>query len=708
MHTQVEQLLAQWSARGRDEISEEIDAGAALLDDLAAQRPPLLENAQRFDRWLQRMGTEWMAATPENNPCAKLADVLRPQLQELSSKYGYDKSLTAIADDFDTASCYEPAIRHLTGLHIAPQGVLFRKQGEQWQLTPALAAEASGLAGVGSLDLMQVAVTQPFSCQQPVRGWRSENLQEAAGYLREYETFVSARHLDDSQQAPPLYARVLRRQLQSVLDESMRNAQLTDLATTIRTVDSVDSMAASEQSLLQQSSDLLRIYPSLIWLLGQYQQLGLDTTTRITQCVRRYAAEALQRLSSLTEASGLYEVPPADGSTEALFSLGSAPQIKDYLQGQFQRAQVLASYAGPFVSVLQNTDGSGEPVPPPGTGPSYWDNTRQEVNRVLQFKDTGAQATVLGDFITKQLAALTTDNCHDILAAYAAPAYGNDLFSMRRQGLETAAEWNCRDEEKAAAISQYQSWANRFGSDLAGRFPFAASGAPNDASPLATHGFFADYSAARDALRKKLGWLKSQGLGEVAQFLDGLDGDAKWFGGPSEGADVLPPVHLKLEFRALAPQSSGAENIISWSVQTRDGAASYPNGPTEIDWHYGQPLKLVVTWAALSPVAPQADTQQSDMRVDGNAVSFEADGVWSLFKLILQHAPAGGLSTAALGPGTALLQLQIPTRDKQHPQTLTQSRIFLAIRFSGVDPKTHMPVPLPWPGSFSTRAPRVW
>jgi len=294
-----------------------------------------------------------------------------------------------------------------------------------------------------------------------------------------------------------------------------------------------------------------------------------------------------------------------------------------------------------------------------------------------------------------------------VLAGYVPVAYGNDLFSLRRQGLENAAKWNCRDQDKAAAIAQYQVWARRFATDLAGRFPFAALGATADASLPVTRSFFVDYGAERDSLRKKLGWLKGQGLSDAAQFLDSLDTAAKLFGGGT-GADVLPPLHLKVEFRALAAQSSGAQNVVSWQLQTPDTTATYPNGPAQVDWRYGQPVSLVATWAALSPAVPQADAQQSDMHVDGNTVSFTADGAWSLFKLILGHRPVSDVSTATLGPGTALLQFEVPTQDGQTGKPLSPSRFYIAIRLSATDPKTQAAVALPWPASFATYAPNVW
>jgi type VI secretion system protein ImpL len=542
-----------------------------------------------------------------------------------------------------------------------------------------------------------------------VLGWKLANLEELAGYIREYHGYLGKRHVDDSLSAFPLYVRVLRRQLQSVLDDGMSGAQVT--ATALRPDGGLDALATNEQALMQQSAELVRNYASLVWILNQYRQLGFDTATRVSQCVRRYASEAPERLALLSEASALYEVPPDDldnGGSDSLFELGDAPHAKDYLQGQFQRVQVLSSYAGPFVSLLQNTTGNGDPTQARAASPAYWDNTRQEVNRILQFKDTNAQPALLNDFVLKYLAALTSDNCQDVLDGYKPASYGNDLFSERRRGLESQATWRCSDQGRAMALSQYQVWARRFGAEVAGRFPFSGLDANTEASLLVTRNFFADYAGQRDALRKKLVWLANQGLGDVAQFLDRLDVVAKLFGAQGADTESPPPLKLKVEFRALPSQSSGAQNIVSWHLATPDAAASYPNAPIEMEWHYGQPVTLVANWATLSPVVPVADPQQPDMQVDGNVVTFHAEGVWSLMRLILRHAAASAVRTDTLDQGVALLEFRVPTQGRQQKDPPSQSRFYVAIRLLGVDPKTQAPVPLRWPGAFPTSAPTVW
>jgi type VI secretion system protein ImpL len=702
--------VTELAVAARAEISDQIEEGAAALAALENDRPPLLRSALRFDHWLQQMRSEWMTSGAGADPCTVVGAALRPRLGKLTGPYRYSSDLVKVADNFDSTHCYEPAQQILAKLDFAPNGVLFTREGDHWNFAPAVENEAKGMAAVASLDFMQLPGAQPFRCEPPVRGWRGANLEQAARFIREYRAFADARHLDDSQSALPVYARVARRQLQSVLDQNMALAQISASAAAADPVGVVESLASSEEALMRQSTELSRLYPSLVWVLAQYQQFGFDSAGRVTQCVRRFGADALQRLSRLGDASGVYDVQAAatDGEAGPLFTLGAAPEVKDYLAAQFERAQVLASYAGPFVALMRNTQGNGAPAMPPGTSPVFWENTRQEVNRVLQFKDTTAQAALLNEFILKNLAPMTTDTCSDLLSAYTPASYGNDLFSQRREGLERRAQWYCGDQSRAVSVSHYQRWARRFGSELAGRFPFAAVEASEDASLSATRSFFADYDVEHGTLRKELSWLKRNGVADVTQFLNGLDAAAQLFAASAASGDGPAPLRMKLEFRALPAQSAGPENIVSWRLQTEDAAASYPNGPTDIEWRFGQQLSFVARWAALSPVVPQADPQQADMRVAGNTVTFEAQGAWALFKLLLRHAPTAGVRQERLGAGVALLEFRVPTLDRQHPETVSQSRFYVAVRLFGIDAKTQAPVPVRWPGAFPAYAPSVW
>ncbi|MFL6646512.1 MAG: type VI secretion system protein, partial [Sulfurifustaceae bacterium] len=72
----------------RREIDRQIDAGATLLDALNREQAPILANTQRFDRWLERMRQEWLAANEQNNPCRTVAQWLEPALHDLRRQYG--------------------------------------------------------------------------------------------------------------------------------------------------------------------------------------------------------------------------------------------------------------------------------------------------------------------------------------------------------------------------------------------------------------------------------------------------------------------------------------------------------------------------------------------------------------------------------------------------------------------------------------------
>lgn len=692
----------------RREIDRQIDTGAMLLDALNREQAPILANAQRFDRWLERMRQEWLAANDQSNPCRAIAQWLDPALHELRGQYGYDARLTELAHRFDRGPCYDPSVRRIAELHVAPHGVLFHRAADRFELTPAFAAEADGMKRITALDFMQLAPQAPFVCQAPLNGWRASDLGEATAYVREYQEFTRTVGADVQR---PLYVRLARRQLQSVLDDTLNRAQLRAGYDAARATAAIEALSNSDQQLEQQSSDLARTLDSLLWVLGMYRQLGFDAANaRVTQCARNYALYALRTIQNLSEASGLYE-PVASGGDESdpdrlLFELGGEAQAKDYLDRQLSRVQVLAGYAAPFIALLKNTDGVSD-APLPAESGGYWDATLQELNRYVQFKVPNGQVALLHDFFGKQLTRLTADDCDRILAAYTPAPYGNDLFSRRRRSAEHQAQWLCRDHTRAVAHVQYRALAQQFAAELAGRFPFGPTPGP-DAPLAAVRRFFQDYARNRDGLRARVAGSRVDGADDVAAFLDQLDQAAGFFG-PNLASESAPTLRARVEFRAQARRSVGAQNVVSWRFGTSDQPASYPNGRSETEWRYGQPVSFELTWADLAAVAPQPDAQQSDLRVDRNIVTFSAEGPWALLRLMQQHAPLAAPRFDPNDPATVLLEFRVPTRAKEGDETAaSEARVYVGLKFYGVDPKTQTAIALRPPRTFPAYAPTVW
>jgi len=387
---------------------------------------------------LSQVQTRWLVSSAQANPCRAYESWLMQTLDALTKEYGYDSDLKKLAQQFEAAQCYEPSLRRLAQLHVAPYGALFLRVGERWAVAPAVAAEAEGIKRLLSLQLMKLAPKESFVCQQPLRDWNPQALAEAAALMREYQAF--AHSIAPGEQS--LTTRLARKQLHAVLDETMNHAQRRLVAADGSTGASVSDLSTSERLLDEQASNLARVSAPLLETLRMYQQLGFVAShAAINQCVREYAVQVLQKTQALADASQLYapKVEASSGLPRQIYALGSTPVTMDYLSRQLQRSQVLASRAEPFVALLKNTDGGYSAT----GGGVDWEATLQELNRYVNFKGSSGQVEQLHALFLKQLSVLATDNCDKTLDAYVPGHYGKDLFSHRRVRLVQQSQLYC-------------------------------------------------------------------------------------------------------------------------------------------------------------------------------------------------------------------------------------------------------------------------
>lgn len=703
--------IVPMAARLRNEFEREVGIGGNLLAQLDKSQEPVLTATRHFTRWLGWTRESWLGSSVKNNPCEKLRNELNRQVQPLVKQYGYPNALEEIGRQFGTEQCYKPSMRTLTTLQLAPYGPLFTSTAEALDLNPKLQPELAGLTTLSTLDFMQMSNTRPFACLTSDSGWRVADIAQATNYLREYEDFARKQGLpaiDTDAAERPLYDRLARYQLERVLNSTMRNAQAPDPAR--QPVQQVNLQATSlaDQQLTRESANFSKSLEPLLGVLRMYVQNRFDVSrARITQCIRDYAADNLGHIDALAGVSRLYD--PSAGSDDAsFFNLGSTPVTIDYLARQVSRSQVLAGYAAPFVSFLQNTDAVNDAQRANAQTAPYWNNTITELNRYVQFKEPAGQVAQLHNLFLKQFADLDNANCSETLAAYEPPAYSNDMFSQRRQHLEEQAQWRCTDSRKAQAYEAWRELSTRFNRELAGRYPFAEPGA-RDASPATVKAFFTDYAGQSAALRQSLAGLSGARWNAARRFLDQLDAVSAFFAANLTAGDLSRPVKLNILFRAQPTASPGSEQVVSWSLSAGTQSTGYPNRPNTLDWPYGQPLVLDLMWADRSLWRPAADLQQPGLQVDGASASFAAAGEWALLRLIDAHRPQTGQAADPLDPSRVLLEFTVPVvaADNQPGKAATATaRLYLALNLAGKDPKTQAPLALTLPAAFPRSAPQ--
>ncbi|OYO27458.1 type VI secretion system protein [Janthinobacterium sp. PC23-8] len=688
------------------QLDQELRQGGVLLGKLDKFEEPLLAHTRELTRWLNWVGTAWLGSSLERNPIAAMRGELAQRLDPLKRLYGYAPApLDAASEQFDAARQYPGAMRTLAEMQLPVYGPLFTEQDSSLRLNPALSAELGGLDALLGLGFMQATPNEALACNPTSTGWSTSQLGMAATYAQEYEKFAATQALAPltsagGAAARPLYDRLARHQLELVLNDNVTLAQLA--ATPGAAQAGVGYTAPAELLIDKRSASFARAVQPLLGLQRTYAELGFASRLVFAQCTRNFASSSLGQIQSLAEQGQLYQ-PPATPSSGAagrrdapFFDLGGAPEVKDYLARQSERATVLAQYAAPFVSFLLNADTPGAPGAPGTQGLPYWANTIDALSLYAQ-KDSSSQVVSLDSLIAKQLPGMSGANCGPVLAAYTSPAAGNDLFSLRRQHLEQQIKLRCKGVREMQGYDAYQAWALRFNQELAGRYPFGPLDSNDGAAPVVRK-FFSDYGAGRAELRQKLDGLNDRYWDQARAFLDQLDAAAAFFGATLVGQDGAEPAAIKLglSFRARPGDSPLSNQIVRWKLRSGMLLAGMPNLPTSIDWQYGQPLSASFEWASESSLRPLKDGAQPDLRIDGAVATYGASGEWALLRLIDSHRPDKGDGTPYQ------MQFRMPVSGASQPagagRPVADLYINLTLSSGGKTPAS-LKIPRPFPRS---------
>lgn len=707
------QHIVDLSAQLDSLMNDELNAGNKLLQQLQQRQQPILPKVQQFTAWLTWIRSAWLGSSASSNPLLKEQTDLAASLQPLIIDFGYPADTLAQASaQIDAARQYPLAMQTLRRMTLPGYGALFVGSDQQISFNPALQEEMIGLNGLSTLDYMRIDPLLGFTCQGKLANWSPSQLDQANQYALSYSKFVSQPTLKNSR-PDALYRQLARYQLELAMNHSL---QLAQNAASDMFSNPAASNAESRQS--RDSSNFGKIAPALLAVQKQFRTFGMDgSATKLGQCVRQYSNDQLGQIALLAEQSQLYPAPfqpPSNAPDSPFFDLGSTPVIKDMLARQVSRVQVLSDYAAPILDYLNQAEPAPTSSSENTSNATYWNNTSNELKKYVQGKDPNAQASLLDNLFLKEFPDLQTGNCNKILAAYQSPALGNDLFSSHRQQLEKSVQMRCKGERYAQAQSAYLAIATRFNRELAGRYPFGALEA-EDASLATVKAFFSDYNTQRDALVKLVTGLNDSYWSDVRRFLGQLDDVGKFLGGnliPADSAassdsnDAL--LHLNVNFKAMPTAATGSDQISRMSLLSGSKDITFPNGGNSMEWQYGQPLVLDLSWANLSLWRPAYAVKVTDLQVEGSTASFVASGNWSLLRMIERHVPKTGSRYDPRDASRLLLQFDVPVINSSAPGKAVSdnAHIFLSMKLSNAAASGKSNTPLKLPAAFPRQAPQ--
>ena len=630
----------------RSALDNELVSGPKLLESMDRSNAPgysVQDDSPRLLWWLNWVRQSWLGASASRNPCEDIRSAEAPIMEGLLSHKKNIKYLEPVADSFGEKLCFQPSLRTLTGLSMAPFGNMFFSDGQTLKLNPELGKEFSGLGEVMEMPYMHLETKKRFFCSNDLSGWNGALLHEANSYARQYLGFASSHKITSNDENNRLYLRLARRQLDAVMSGRVDAAQLSSLPDL--SLSGASAISSGERELMDESGKFHDAVPVLLETLDLFGQIGFTARARqVAQCAREYSADSLSRIYSLADGSRLYD----PGSVDSSFPLpGDIAVTRDWLARQVSRIRVLAGYAAQYVAFLKNSQGLDDHLWSEDQDAAFWDNTIAELDRYLQFKETNGQVAHLNDLFVNVLTGMNADNCRVRLSAYQAPDYGNDLFSRLRRLRLSQATAQCEERRDEPATEAYRMLSDRFNRELAGRYPFASPD-ERDASPVEMKAFLADYAANR----KKVDALaEGGGQPKVRRFLQQMDAVAAFFAGNLSQAPASVPLRLGIHFDTLPGKSPGANQVISWAAASGDAVASDNGGSASLEWSW-RPMEFRFTWAKNSLWRPLAG--------DGETVVFPSGGPWSLLRLIQMHGMRPQPSPDPVSPDRIQLEFEVP------------------------------------------------
>jgi type VI protein secretion system component VasK len=557
--------------------------------------------------------------------------------------------------------------------------------------TPVL-AEVDGLPQpspgmTATRAYVQQLLAQPFMAQSPALAgsdlpdgpiaWNLQRLQAAERAVESFLRFSFASPVDVPAPAQELARAAAIDHLSAYVD-----AELAAAAMPLGSVAEPDQAETAALALalpsLTRLRDLLRQSraPSAAGLADQ-----LDATvSRRAETLLRAAEQRLDRRAVYAlDGNALQSWTGSDGLAPRAFGVATAEDLKAELAERQATVSAIVEAASPLANYLRDPGALMESAD--GAARAARLDRLRATLQAHEANRPGNALSRLEQFIAVDLDQMRLPSCRLRDPVGATRDYFSDQIRMIRQ----RALALCAGGMEA----RYAAMARRFNQDLAQQFPFAGPAAPA-ADPDRVRDFFLTYGDDLPALKEALAadGLRPYGAGgrAAADFVDDLIETQRALAPMFSAGRAGAPLAYRVDVEFFSDPGPGQSQVIEAAVGPPAARAVSSAPDPGFTWTNGQPISVLLRWAANAPSQPRSDRAGGGFTVDGATAQLRVDGDWALLRLIRRAEPRpaeiatttrrGGLPIAFSVPLSPNLQKPAIGGD---PRDLNEARVFLRL-----------------------------
>lgn len=471
--------------------------------------------------------------------------------------------------------------------------------------------------------------------------WDQEVLSDVLALSEQYETFVSARSYEHSDQVENSVKAAARAQAKLKIRKLIMRARKYEAL-----VPSNEG-SALRASLITEIQSLQMAKPILTQVLEVSGRLGIDRELRAM--LAEQGNSLLRNIQREFVSSRFYAARQGDFAwwqgiqpvSYHAFDLGSSEDLELYLN--VQRKSI--AYLGRDLVVPIEAFFASQGIPLQRGVQADWDGILADLD-AYENKTPGNPISALETFIRTEMDRVSVDHCTGIARVF--DDRSSDYFLRIRNSLRQGFYARCTELGRSKAIidtltalENYRKIEQSFNDNLRFGFPFGDVNGPQIDPPSLTK-FFDELDLREKAAREALD--RSEGFGalpERARVFLKQAVKAREFFAPFLEKKQGPVFDFKLQFR-IQPElpgqaERGGNQIIDWQLEVGKKNFAYRGEDLTGRWVYGDPIRLTLRWANDSPARPMASLLPVPFVVKERTAIFEYNDRWALFTFLLKH-----------------------------------------------------------------------